>query len=391
MEMERLKQKFVQSFDGEHKNLRTFFAPGRINLIGEHIDYNGGSVFPCALHLGTYGVAAKHGDPSSSKIRFCSGNIDLPVDVDINSIKQDKAHDWANYPKGVVAEFIKLGHNITGFDLYVESDLPSGAGLSSSASLELLTAVVINNLFNINMPMKEMALLCQRAENQFIGVNCGIMDQYTVAMGKKQHALLLDCAKIEHEYVPFNLGEYKIVIANTNKKHALGDSGYNTRRAECDEALRILQQAECDARYLCDLTPQTLDKHINIIEDTNIRNRAIHAVHENARVNDSVSALTSGDLVQFGKLINQSHVSLRDLYEVSCKELDILAQTAWETKGVLGSRMVGAGFGGCTISIVANDEVDNFIKHVGEEYRRQTGIIADFYIAETGDGATEIV
>ena len=388
MDAAQLKQKFMDVYEGDAAGLRVFYAPGRVNLIGEHIDYNGGYVFPCALNFGTYGVARKRND---NTIRLVSGNIDAPVQVELDTIKYDPAHDWANYPKGVVAEFIKLKHQIGGFDLYIWGNIPNGAGLSSSASIEMLTAVVINGLFNLDVPVKEMVLLCQRAENKFVGVNCGIMDQYAVGFGKKQHALLIDCLNIEHKYVPFALGQYKVVITNTNKKHALGDSKYNERRAECDEALRILRHECGEISCLCDLSPEVFNRHSHMIKDKVVRNRAAHAVYENARVSDAVNALTAGDLIRFGKLMNESHISLKDLYEVTCTELDVLAKAAWQAKGVLGSRMTGAGFGGCTVSIVDGDAADDFIQSVGAEYTHKTGITADFYVAETGDGAKEIL
>ncbi|MCL2399829.1 MAG: galactokinase [Defluviitaleaceae bacterium] len=387
MSINNLRQKFLENFGGDDSELRIFYAPGRVNLIGEHTDYNGGHVFPCALNFGTYGVARKRND---NTIHLISGNINLPVMVKTDDLKNDPVHDWGNYPKGVVAEIIKLGHTIGGFDFYIWGDIPNGSGLSSSASIELLTAVTLNGLFDLNLSMKEMVLLCQRAENQFVGVNCGIMDQYAVGMGKKDHAIMIDCLNLQHEYVPFDLGSYKMVITNTNKKHALVDSKYHERQSECNEALRILQQ-ECDIEYLCNLDPETFRDHVELIKDPIIRNRATHVVQENARVFAAVSALNGGDLGLFGELMNNSHISLRDLYSVTGNELDVLAESAWKLESVLGSRMTGAGFGGCTVSIVAADAVEHFMEFVGNEYSTQTGLTAEFYVAETGIGAGEVM
>jgi len=369
-----------------HRELRVFHSPGRVNLIGEHIDYNGGHVFPCALNFGTYGMARKRTD---REIHFSSGNFELRVATDVDALINEPAHGWANYPKGVVAEFIKLGHEPGGFDFYVWGDIPSGAGLSSSASLEMLTAVAVNALFDCGLEMTEMAKLSQRAENLFMGVNCGIMDQYAVGMGKKDHALLLDCNSLVHEYVPFNLGRNKMIIANTNIKRGLVDSKYNERREECVKALRIIRR-EVEIKNLCDLEEKVFALLASKISDKKVRKRAAHAVNENARTKQAVCELNAGNLSGFGKLMNESHISLRDLYEVSCHELDILVEAAWKTDGVLGSRMTGAGFGGCTISLVCESEIENFIRRVGAEYLQKTGRKADFFVAETSDGAREV-
>jgi len=357
-------------------------SPGRVNLIGEHTDYNGGYVFPCALSMGTYGAASRRGDEI---IGLSSANFDLRCEAQLSELVNDPAHDWANYPKGVAAEFQKMGHKIGGFDLFVKGDIPNGAGLSSSASLLVLTAVVINDLFGCGLSAKEIALLTQRVENDFIGVNCGIMDQYAVSFGRKDHALLLDCNKIEHEYVPLDLGEYVIVISNTNKRRGLADSKYNERRGECEAALALLQK-ECDINALCELDVKTFEAHKHLISDPILLKRASHAVYENARTLAAVKVLNDGDIVQFGKMMNDSHASLRDLYEVTGTELDTLAAAAQKADGVLGSRMTGAGFGGCTVSIVRGDAVTAFKESVSAEYPQ-----ADFYVAETGDGAGCIV
>ena len=380
-----VEERFINAFGGE-KPERFFYAPGRVNLIGEHTDYNGGCVFPCALDLGTYGAVRKRDD---KKIRLATGNFELTCEVNLDNIAYDPDHGWANYPKGVVAEILKLNKPIGGLDLCVWGDIPNGAGLSSSASILLLTAVVINEIFDCGISMKEMVLLSQRAENQFIGVNCGIMDQYTVGFGKRDHALLLDCQAVQHEYVPLDLGENVIVIANTNKQRGLADSKYNERRSECEEALRIIRK-ECDIKSLCDLNQKTFEAHKHLITDPIILKRASHAVYENARTKKAVKVLNTGDIKSFGKMMNDSHISLRDMYEVTGVELDALVEAAWQVNGVLGSRMTGAGFGGCTVSILHKGSVEAFIKSVGEEYNKRIGLTASFYMAQTGDGAGEM-
>ena len=380
-----IKQEFAQIF-GEQPQ-RLFMSPGRVNLIGEHTDYNGGYVFPCALDFGTYGAARKRND---KLVNLVSGNFDLKCQINIGSIKYQAEHGWANYPKGVINEIQKLGNKLdSGFDLFIWGDMPGSAGLSSSASIELLTAVVVNGLFDLKISVKEMALLCQRAENKFIGVNCGIMDQYAAAFGKKDNALLLDCQNIKHEYVPLKLSDCVIMIANTNNKRSLAATKYNERRSECDAALALLKKT-VGAEYLCAIGTDEFEANKHLIKDPVILKRATHAVYENARTKEAVEVLGKGDIAAFGKMMNDSHVSLRDLYEVTGPELDALAESAWQTEGVLGSRMTGAGFGGCTVSIVKADAVDTFISKVGEEYKKRTGFEASFYKAGIGAGAREI-
>jgi len=387
MDILQLKYDFLQIFGGSEAELRVFYSPGRVNLIGEHTDYNGGHVFPCALSFGIYGVARKRSD---NILRFASGNINCPVSVKLDNLVYDKTHNWANYPKGVVLEFIKLNHEFSGFDLYVWGNIPNGAGLSSSASLEVLTAVVVNSLFDLNVSMKEIALLSQRAENKFVGVNCGIMDQYSIALGKKNHAMFLNCQTLTHKYVPLELAGYKIIIANTNKKRGLLDSKYNERRSECDKALKLLQRKN-DIKSLCELTPEDYERDKYLIKDQTIRYRAEHVIYENACTIQAVAALENGDLARFGELMTTSHKSLYCRYEVTGLELDALVDSALKVEGVLGSRMTGAGFGGCTVSIVNENCVQDFITSVSELYPTLTGLVADFYIAETGCGAKEIV
>lgn len=383
-----LKERFNQRFGDGNAEIRCFHAPGRVNLIGEHTDYNGGHVFPCALNLGTYGAARKRDD---GLILLASGNIGPEVTVSVSDIRYEPAHGWANYPKAVVSVLNGAGFVTGGFDLYIEGDLPNGAGLSSSASVLLLTCTALERLFTLEIDAIEKVRLCQRAENEFIGLNCGIMDQFAVGMGRKDHAILLDCTTLQYTQVPLVLKDCRLIIANTNKQRGLTDSKYNERRAECDRALLALQQAcDIDIKGLCELTPEQLENYVSFIDDPVVANRARHAVYENARTLAAVNLLNAGDLRAFGQLMNESHVSLRDLYEVTGPELDALAESAWAAKGVLGSRMTGAGFGGCTISIVQADAVDGFIRSVGAAYTARTGLTADFYEAETGEGAREL-
>lgn len=376
-------EKFIEIYGGEANTTNKFFAPGRVNLIGEHIDYNGGYVFPCALDFGTYAVARKRED---NTVRFATLNFDLKVNIEINDITYVEEHGWTNYPKGVIKDFIKKGHEIGGFDILYYGNIPNGSGLSSSASLEVLTAVVIDDLYNCQEVMLEIVKMSQKAENEFIGVNCGIMDQLAVGMGKLNNAILLDCGTLEYQYVPLQLKGYKIVIGNTKKRRGLADSKYNERRAECEYALQCLQK-ELDIKNLCDLDTDTFDKYKHLIDKEIERNRAEHAVNENIRVKKAVESLNVGDIITFGKLMDASHKSLRDLYEVTGVELDAMVEKAWKIDGTIGARMTGAGFGGCIVSIVKEDCVDTFIQEVGKNYETTTGLKPEFYVANVGNGA----
>lgn len=385
MNNQELKNRFTEIY-GEGAEPSLFFAPGRINLIGEHIDYNGGNVFPCALDFGTTAVARKRDD---NRIKFASLNLPLTVTVDVDHIVYDEKDDWANYPKGVIDQFLQRGFTLGGFEVLYDGTIPNGAGLSSSASVELVTSVLLKDFFHCDIDQVEMVKLSQKAENEFVGVNCGIMDQFAIGMGKKDMAIYLNCDTLEYEYAPVNLQGMKLVIGNTNKRRGLADSKYNERRKECDMAVAALQ-TRLDIDYLADLTPKEWEDNKHLITDEIVRKRGEHAVYENARVKTAVAKLNEGDLEAFGKLLNESHKSLRDLYEVTGFELDTMVEEAWKTEGVLGSRMTGAGFGGCTISIVKDEAVENFKKQVGENYKKKTGLKADFYIANIGDGARKI-
>ncbi len=373
----------------EQNSCRVFFAPGRVNLIGEHIDYNGGHVFPCALTLGTYLAAAPRKD---RQVHCYSENFakDGIISFSLDKLKNEPAHGWANYIKSVLFAYEEKGAvPECGFDIAVTGTLPAKSGLSSSASLEVATATMLNSLCGFRFSGVETALLCQRAENAFIGVKCGIMDQFASAMGKTGHAVFLDTATLEYEYVPIDLHGKKLVIVNTNKPHELADSAYNERRAQCESALHDLQR-ECNIAALCSLSTEEFEKTSCLIADPAALKRARHAVTEEERTKKAVTALFKGDITAFGKLMNGSHESLKNDFEVSCRELDILAETAASLPGVYGSRMTGGGFGGCTVNIVDEDNTPDFIRILGREYTEKTSLIADFYIASAGDGAHEL-
>ena len=383
-----LQDNFVNVFNIKDQHL--FFSPGRVNLIGEHTDYNGGHVFPCALSFGTYAIMAKRND---RKVRLYSMNFeDLGIiEFDLDNMVYDKAHDWANYPKGVIKTFENHGHKTEhGFDILFYGNIPNGAGLSSSASLEVLMAVIINDLNNFDLDMISMVKMCQDAENKFIGVNCGIMDQFSIGMGTEGCAILLDCNTLEYRYSKINMDGYKIVIGNTNKKRGLADSKYNERRSECESALAQIQTVK-NINSLGELTEEEFEEVKNVITDPIVRKRAKHAVYENQRTLKAVKALENNDLLLFGKLMSESHISLRDDYEVTGKELDTLVSLAWEMPGVIGARMTGAGFGGCTVSIVKEENVQYFIDTITEKYTEIIGYAPDFYVANISDGARKLL
>ena len=383
-----LQDNFVNVFNIKDQHL--FFSPGRVNLIGEHTDYNGGHVFPCALSFGTYAIMAKRND---RKVRLYSMNFeDLGIiEFDLDNMVYDKAHDWANYPKGVIKTFENHGHKTEhGFDILFYGNIPNGAGLSSSASLEVLMAVIINDLNNFDLDMISMVKMCQEAENKFIGVNCGIMDQFSIGMGTEGCAILLDCNTLEYRYSKINMDGYKIVIGNTNKKRGLADSKYNERRSECESALAQIQTVK-NINSLGELTEEEFEEVKNVITDPIVRKRAKHAVYENQRTLKAVKSLENNDLLLFGKLMSESHISLRDDYEVTGKELDTLVSLAWEMPGVIGARMTGAGFGGCTVSIVKEENVQYFIDTITEKYTEIIGYAPDFYVANISDGARKLL
>jgi len=379
-------QKFAEVF-GDAEGAKAYFAPGRVNLIGEHTDYNGGHVFPCALTIGTYGVARKRDD---NKLRFYSMNFEHlgVIESSLDDLVPSKEADWTNYPKGVMWAFGEKGMKVPcGMDILLNGNIPNGSGLSSSASVEVLTGFILRDFFGFDVTNQDLALIGQFSENNFNKVNCGIMDQFAIAMGKKSHAIFLDTADLSFDYAPIALEGAKIVIACSNKKRGLGDSKYNERRSECETALAELQKV-VQINTLGDLDEETFEKYADAIDSDIRRKRAKHAVYENQRTVRAVAALKANDVAEFGQLMNASHVSLRDDYEVTGIELDTLVEEAWKVEGVIGSRMTGAGFGGCTVSIVKDEAIDTFIESVGKAYLAKIGYAADFYVVEIGDGPT---
>ncbi|MCC5891797.1 galactokinase [Exiguobacterium sp.] len=385
-DLERLKQTFETVFEAAPE--RTFFAPGRINLIGEHTDYNGGHVFPCAITFGTYGLVRKREDDLICvySLNFEDvGVVSFPVTDDTYA----SAHDWANYVKGVVALLRKDGHDVGGFDFLLAGNIPNGAGLSSSASLELVTAFMINDVYRLKLDKLDLVHLGQRVENDFIGVNSGIMDQFAIGMGKAGHAILLDCDTLHHDYAPIKLDGYDIVIMNTNKRRELADSKYNERRAECDQSLELLK-AHFEIDALGQLSVAEFETVAATLPET-LRRRARHAISENERTKLAFTALQDGRLDAFGELMNGSHTSLKDDYEVTGLELDTLVTAAQHADGVIGARMTGAGFGGCAIAIVEKAATPAVIDTVTKTYEETIGYAPTFYIASVGDGTHELV
>ena len=381
-------RKFAEVF-GDTEGAEVYFAPGRVNLIGEHTDYNGGHVFPCALTIGTYGVVRKRAD---RKLRFYSMNFEQlgVIESSLEDLKPYPEADWTNYPKGVIWAFGEKGMKIDcGMDILLNGNIPNGSGLSSSASVEVLTGYILKDQYGFDVTNQDLALIGQFSENKYNMVNCGIMDQFAIAMGKKDNAIFLDTADLSYEYAPIRLEGAKIVIACSNKKRGLGDSKYNERREECETALAELQQA-VKVDSLGDLSEEQFEQYKDNIQSEVRQRRAKHAVYENQRTIQAVEALKADDVEQFGRLMNASHVSLRDDYEVTGAELDTLVEEAWKVEGVIGSRMTGAGFGGCTVSIVKDEAIDGFIKSVGEAYERKIGYAADFYVVEIGDGPRKL-
>ncbi|HKM04960.1 MAG TPA: galactokinase [Lachnospiraceae bacterium] len=383
-----MKQIILDKFNeifGNGEGTKVYFAPGRVNMIGEHTDYNGGHVFPSALTIGTYGVARRRDD---HLLRFYSMNFEElgVIESSIVGLKPEKEADWTNYPKGVMWAFEKKGFSIPcGMDLLLNGTIPNGSGLSSSASVEVLTGFILRDMFGFDVTNQDLALIGQFSENKFNGVNCGIMDQFAIAMGKKDHAIFLDTADLSYEYAPLKLKDARIVIACSNKKRGLGDSKYNERREECETALAEIQEV-IGIDSLGNLTKEQFEQYKTAIKDETRVKRAKHAVYENQRTIEAVEALKNGNITLFGQLMNESHRSLRDDYEVTGVELDTLVEEAWKLDGVIGSRMTGAGFGGCTVSIVKESSIDLFIEQVGKEYKDKIGYGADFYIVNIGDG-----
>lgn len=385
---ETVLKKFEEIF-GDTKDVNVYFAPGRVNMIGEHTDYNGGHVFPCALTIGTYAAARKRED---NKLRFYSMNFEKlgVIESTIVDLKPEKEAEWTNYPKGVMWAFEKRGFKMPcGLDIVLNGNIPNGSGLSSSASLEVLTGYLLRDLFGFDVSNVDLALIGQYSENNFNGMNCGIMDQFASAMGKKDNAIFLDTADLSYEYAPLVLEGAKIIVTNSKVKHQLVDSEYNVRRSECEKALEELQTV-VGINGLGDLSEEQFEQYKTAIKDEVRVRRAKHAVYENQRTIRAVEALKNNDVKLFGELMNASHVSLRDDYQVSCEEIDVLVEEAWKIPGVIGSRITGGGFGGCTVSIVKDEAVEEFKEKVGAAYQQRVGKTADFYVVEIGDGPRKL-
>lgn len=387
-----MKEKVLKKFEelyGATEGAGVYFAPGRVNMIGEHTDYNGGHVFPCALTIGTYAAVKKRAD---RKLRFYSMNFEKMgvVESSLDDLKPSDAAGWTNYPKGVIWAFAERGMKMDcGLDIVLYGDIPGGSGLSSSASLEVLTGFYLRDLFGFDVTNVDLALIGQYSENNFNGMNCGIMDQFASAMGKKDNAIFLDTSDLSYQYAPLVLEGAKIIVTNSNVKHSLVNSGYNTRRKESEQALADLQKV-IKIETLGDLTEEEFEANKSAIADAVCVKRAKHAVYENRRTIRAVEALKNNDLKAFGELMNASHVSLRDDYEVSCDEIDVLVEEAWKVDGVIGSRITGGGFGGCTVSIVKDEAVEAFKEKVGAAYMERVGKKADFYVVEIGDGPSKL-
>ena len=393
MNIQGLKKRFLEIYGDSMEGIRVFSSPGRVNLIGEHTDYNGGYVFPAALTLSSTVIARPRTD---RRINLIATDLGIQVEASLDRLDEYKFIKWGNYQLGVADELQKAGYKLAGCDLLYHDTVPLGAGLSSSAAIEVATAIALvslgNTAYGLNQPvdMVQMALISQKAENNYVGVNCGIMDQFASAMGKANHAIFLNCRDLSYKHVPLNLKGYRIVIANTNKKRGLGDSKYNERRRQCEEAFSILNKFIPGASCLGEVSIDSFNKFKQEIKDVIIRNRAEHVIAEDDRVLKSVDALVQDNIELFGKYMIDSNNSLRDLYEVTGIELDTLVEEALKIEGTAGSRMTGAGFGGCTVSIVREEAVDRFIEEVGKGYTQRTGLTPAFYVSEVGDGGREL-
>jgi galactokinase len=386
MDLKNFTEKFLEKYGDKDNKPELFFSPGRVNLIGEHTDYNGGFVFPCALNYGTYLAVRK---TKNNTLKFSTLNFNEDAVTEINGLFTKKGKAWINYPLGVINEFLKKNIKVSGMELLYFGDVPNGAGLSSSASIEMVTAVAINDLFRAGIDTLEMVKMSQRAENQFVGMNCGIMDQFAVGFGKKDNAIFLNCDNLSYENVPFVLNGYSLIITNTNKRRGLTDSKYNERRSECEKAVELLQKYK-PIRNLSELNANEIPVLEKYISDPVVRKRAKHVISENGRVLEAVEVLKKNDITRFGELMNQSHDSLKDDYEVTGNELDALVYEGRKLEGVVGTRMTGAGFGGCTVSIVKKENTQEFITRLGEAYTKKTGLVPDFYLPEVGDGAKRL-
>ncbi|MCX6282518.1 MAG: galactokinase [Bacteroidetes bacterium] len=388
MNIQELKRIFFNLYGNQDQVPHIYFAPGRVNLIGEHTDYNGGFVLPCALQFGTYLLIRKRDDHF---LKLASTNFEEKFEYDQSKGYVKQAGQWINYPLGIFSQFADLNVVLPGFDMLFSGDIPNSAGLSSSASIEMVMAYALASLLNVtSLQMTDLINMAKRSENEFIGLNCGIMDMFAVGMGSADHAIFLNCLTLEYKRIPFILSGYKLIISNTNKRRGLADSKYNERVNECREAVDAIAP-HFPVKHLGEVGFMQFYKFQEVIKDEKVRRRARHVISENQRVLNAVASLQKNDILQFGALMNASHESLRDNYEVTGIELDTLVEESQKINGVVGSRMTGAGFGGCTVSIVRDDAVDKFIREVGDNYKRKTGLDASFYIAEVSDGPKEII
>lgn len=386
--IDRLLERFFEKYGASDQQVQLFFAPGRVNLIGDHTDYTGGLVFPCGIDTGSLLLIRRTND---SQYRFASTNFDMFAQLSKEQISKTYGDNWINYPLGVVDQFVKRGIDINGIDCLFSGNVPNAAGLSSSASIEVVTAFALNSLFNAELPLLDLIHMAQAAENDFVGMQCGIMDQFAVAMAKKDHAIFLNCETLEHRQVPLVLDNHAIVLANTNQRRELNESAYNDRVAECQQALELLQQ-RLPIKKLGELQIESLEQHSDVFADEQTAYaRALHVCTENARVRAAVPTLERGDLSDFGNIMNASHDSLRDHFHVSSDPLDCLVCEARKHQGVMGSRLTGAGFGGCTVNLMLSSVTDTFIKSVGKHYQQTTGLTADFYIITPGTGVRQVV
>lgn len=392
MTTQEMKAAFEQAYG--RKAAKVFFAPGRVNLIGEHTDYNGGCVFPCALSFGAWLLLAKNND---RVLRFRSLNMPQTYEIAIDAIQPQPDRAWCNYALGCI-DIIRRRHPEaqlqSGYDLLYFGNVPAGAGLSSSAAMEVVTARAFTEEMNWTLAddkkyRTELALIGQACEHEYAGVMCGVMDQFASAQGKKDHAIYLNCDTLEFEHVPVKLNGIKVVISNTHSPHHLDSGAYNDRVRQCHTAVEQISQVK-PIKFLAELSDAEWKNVESAIADPIAHKRARHVVGEVARTVEAVEALKKGDIIRFGELMTASHVSLRDDYEVTGKELDSMAEAAWQVKGVLGSRMTGGGFGGCTVSLVRDEAIDEFKRFVGAEYEKKTGLKADFYVAEIGDGVARL-
>lgn len=380
-------KQFLERFGDSSEPIRLFFAPGRVNLIGEHTDYTGGYVFPAALDFGTWLAIRKRPD---NTIRMASTSFPIVVECSTDELEFRSDDGWGNYPKGVLYLLKQRGVELGGLDILFHGNIPNGAGLSSSASIEMVTAIGVCTLTGSELTTVDLVKLTQQAENQYMGVNCGIMDQFAVGMGKEDHAMYLRCNTLEYRYVPLTLGDYRLVVINSNKRRELADSKYNERRQECEDGFEIIQKHIPAAADLGSITVEDWEKVRQYVESPTINNRLEHVIYENDRVKQSTSALERGDLRLFGQFMVASHHSLRDLYEVTGVELDTLVEEALQVEGCIGARMTGAGFGGCTVNVVHKDHLEDFENRVSKAYTQRTGLTADFYVCKIGEGAREI-